>query len=87
VLVAGDAYFPMSWTAIIWSTVSGFTPTASLLSWSAGRNHGDAKFSMKKTGRRIVQEGKPAPRTVSSTLHLFSKCGIPVFRFADPTDV
>jgi hypothetical protein len=42
---------------------------------------------MKKTGRMITCEGNPSERTVSSILHLFSKCGIPVLRCAEATDV
>ena len=76
-------YLPMSSTAIICSTVLGFIAAHNL---SPFRNQGEVRFSMKNTGRMITQEGKPRPRTVCSMRHLFSKCGIPAWRCADPTD-
>ena len=76
----------MSRTAIIWSTVVGSSAIASLPSWSAGRSPGEVQFSMKNTGRSTTCEGKPSERTFSSTRHLFSKCGMPVRRWAEPTD-
>src|SRR6266566_4681484 len=52
-----------------------------------GLNHEDRKFSMKNTGRMMTNDGKPSPRTASSMRALLSKWGMPVSRFAEPTDV
>src|SRR5580765_3732946 len=72
---AHSPYLPMSATAIICSTVSGASGTASWPCWIAGRNEGSSRFSMKNTGGRTVWEGNPRPRIFSSTSHLLSKGG------------
>jgi hypothetical protein len=66
--------------------VSGFNAILSFPSINPGLNHGETKLSMKKAGRKIVYEGKPSERIFISIRHLLSKCGIPVLRWAEPTD-
>jgi hypothetical protein len=73
----------MSSTAIIWRRVSGLTARASVSSFNVP---GASRFSMKKTGRSTTYDGNFKSRTTSSMRHLFSKCGMPVFLCAEPTD-
>src|SRR3990172_4241605 len=63
---------PMSPTQIIGRFVSGPSGSASNPISREGRIHGDTKFSMKKTGRRIVY-GRPFSRIYSSISNLLSK--------------
>src|SRR3990172_8359575 len=82
---ASDANPPMSSTQIIWRFVSGESGRASNPSSSEDRIHGETKFSMKETGRRIVY-GRPLSRIYSSTSNLLSKWGIAVSSSAPHTD-
>ena len=75
---------PMSSAAIICSFVVGRIAVTSL---SPCRNQGVTRFSMKNTGRRMTCDGNLSSRTVCSTRALLSKCGMPVRRCAEPTDV
>jgi hypothetical protein len=56
------------------------------MSLSPFSDHGDKRFSMKKTGRMMAYDGKPRDLTVSSIRDLLSKCGMPVFLSAEPTE-